>query len=152
MATAQRKARYIKSDRKQLQAVLRDKGFRSTEGRLRLLSILRAAQRPLAIKEVARHPSNDLDDANLYRALEALSRSGILLRSDLRQRGVLYEYSHSHHHHLTCGTCGHSEDVGLCAGVDLERQVLALSRGFASVKTHSLEFFGLCAGCARTRV
>ena len=142
---------YKGSDRKELQAALRDKGFRSTEGRLKLLSILKSADHPLAVPEVSRALRSALNFVNVYRALEALSDKGLLVRRDLRLGSACYEYPHSHHHHLVCNECGSTEDVPRCDDRDMEERVLKDSRSFASVNTHSLEFFGVCKECATVR-
>ncbi|QQG37669.1 MAG: transcriptional repressor [Candidatus Kaiserbacteria bacterium] len=138
---------YAGTDRKALQAILRDAGFRSTEGRLKLLSILKAAARPLAISEIAVAARDFLDEANVYRALEALAQKTVIVRSDLRQRGVCFELADTHHHHLTCDDCGTSEDVDFCVGERAEKDVLRRSHNFTRIKAHSLEFFGQCRSC-----
>ena len=134
---------YRGRDRQTLQAILRDKGFRSTEGRLKLLSILKSVKKPLSVSEVVGRIGSNLDEVNVYRALDALSSRGIFVRRDLRQRGVSYEYSHSHHHHLICDNCGEKEDVEYCSAQDMERKILKNSRQFRLINTHSLEFFGV---------
>lgn len=142
---------YRGDDRKTLQALLRDHGFRSTEGRLNLLSILKAAHRPLSVPDIYRKCGPNLDVVNVYRALEAFTRVGILLRTDLRKGGAHYEYRHDdhHHHHITCTYCGTTEDVEGCDDSNIESRVLRRSRSFSSVQSHALEFFGTCAACSR---
>lgn len=138
---------YKGGDRKSLQALLRSNGFYSTEGRLQLLSFLKKAPAPVSVPEVAKHIGKNLVEANVYRALEALSAAGALVRRDMQRGSVHYEYPHSHHHHLICRDCGRTEDVEHCTDKDMEKKVLRSSRAFASVNTHSLEFFGHCKDC-----
>ena len=140
--------KYNGEDRKELQKILRDNGFRSTEGRLALLSVLKRSHRPLPVAKLARRVGTRLDEVNVYRALEAMTDKGLLARSDLRRGGARYEYAHSHHHHLVCNDCGLTEDVEVCAGKRMENTVLSNSRAFAKVNTHALEFFGRCHACA----
>lgn len=142
------RGRYDGKDRKELQAALRNNGFRSTEGRLKLLSILKSADRPLSVPDVSVSLRTALNFVNVYRSLEALTKRGLLLRSDLRSGGASYEYPHSHHHHLVCNDCGRTEDVTHCTDRRIEEKVLRDSHTFASVDTHALEFFGLCKQCA----
>lgn len=140
---------YRGGDRKQLQALLRESGFRSTEGRLKLLSVLRESGRPMSVHEISGECGKDLEVVNVYRALEALSAAGLLLRTDLRKGGAHYEFKDEHHHHhVTCNECGVSEDVSVCSGASMESRVLRDSRKFARVQTHALEFFGTCNACA----
>ncbi|MBI4080132.1 transcriptional repressor [Candidatus Kaiserbacteria bacterium] len=142
---------YKGEDRRALQALLRDHGFYSTEGRLQLLSFLKKASSPVSVPEATKRIGKNLVEANVYRALEALSHAGVLVRSDIRQASVHYEYPHSHHHHLICSDCGRSEEVDDCDDKSMERRVLANSRSFAVVRTHALEFFGQCNSCTGTR-
>jgi|SRR3989344_4298456 len=138
---------YKGGDRKALQALLRDHGFYSTEGRLQLLSFLKKTSAPISVPEVCNRIGKNLVEANVYRALEALSAASILVRRDMRQGGAHYEYPHSHHHHLICGDCGRTEDVEYCDARRIENKVLENSRTFAKINTHSLEFFGHCKDC-----
>ncbi len=120
MGISNRVRRYHSKDRKFLQATLRDKGFRSTEGRLRLLSLFKSADKPLSVTEVSELLRGTLNFVNVYRALEALCAKGLLVRRDLRQGGAYYEYPHSHHHHLICDDCGRTEDVKYCNAKNLK--------------------------------
>ncbi len=140
--------RYQGKDRSALQAALRDRGFRSTEGRLALLSVLKRAEKPLAVPEILNFLGNNLDEVNVYRALKAFGDKGIVAQSDVRRGGAHYEYARSHHHHLICRDCGLTEDVDDCADKRMEKKVLANSRSFARIQTHVLEFFGSCKACA----
>lgn len=142
---------YRGTDRKALQALLRDHGFRSTEGRLNLLAVLKAAHRPMAVPEACRMVGGALDMVNVYRALEALTGAGILTRTDLRKGGAHYEFLHEghHHHHITCTDCGTTEDVEGCEDAAIESKVLRRSRSFSTVESHALEFFGTCSRCAK---
>ena len=140
---------YDGKDRKELQAALRNRGFRSTEGRLALLAVLKSAHTPLSIPDIMKKLDGNLDEVNVYRALEALSDKGLLARSDTRRGGARYEYAHSHHHDLICKDCGLTEDVEECADKRMEQRALGNSRAFAVIQTHALEFFGLCHMCAK---
>ncbi len=139
---------YGGSDRAQLQALLRDHGFYSTEGRLQLLSFLKKTARPVSVPELTERIGKKLVEVNIYRALESLSRKGILVRSDIRHGGAHYEYPHSHHHHVVCSDCGVTEEIDVCAGKSIERRALRDSTVFGAIRTHALEFFGTCKGCA----
>jgi Fur family ferric uptake transcriptional regulator len=139
---------YGGKDRASLQALLRNCGFRSTEGRLALLALLKHAHHPLSVSHITKELRSNLDEVNVYRAIEALSTKGLVVRSDVRTGGARYEYPHSHHHHLVCSDCGLTEDVKDCADKRMEKKVLQHSKAFRAIKTHALEFFGLCNSCA----
>ena len=99
--------RYQGEDRKQLQNTLRDAGFRSTEGRLVLLSTLKRARKPLSVEKLAAAVGSHLDEANVYRALEAFSAAGIARHVDLQHGHAHYELvDEKHdHHHIVCTSC-----------------------------------------------
>ena len=127
--------------------VLREAGFRATFGRVALLEALEKAGKPIRVEELAKKLGKQIDITNLYRALEALAKAGIVRRVDLRPEFVHYELAEGkHHHHLVCDSCGKVEDVHLQEPA-LERSALRATRSFALVRTHSLEFFGTCRGC-----
>jgi Fe2+ or Zn2+ uptake regulation protein len=69
--------KYTGGDRKALQKLLRDSWFRSTEGRLALLSALKRSYRPVAVEMLARQLGTRLDEVNVYRALESFAAAGI---------------------------------------------------------------------------
>jgi len=143
---------YGGSDRKALQSLLRDRGFYSTEGRLQMLSLLKRAEKPLSVTEIHRKLEDWLDEANVFRSLEALTEVGVLARSDMREAGTRYEFRQEHHHHIVCRDCGRTEDVEECGDKRLESRVLKRSEAFARIDTHALEFFGTCLPCAGRRV
>jgi Fur family zinc uptake transcriptional regulator len=140
---------YSGVDRKKLQAILRDRGFRSTEGRLTMLSVIKASHQPLGVADIATKCGSNLDETNVYRALEALTMAGILNRTDLRLGGAHYEFNQHHHHHVTCTGCGTVKDLDMCEFDDVAKKALRQVRGFASINSHSLELFGTCSMCVK---
>lgn len=93
---------------------LRAAGSRATPGRLALLSALERARRPLTVNELERKVPT-LNEATIYRALEALSKAG-LLRRGMDGGGIArYEYAGKpHHHHLVCTDCGYAVACRTC--------------------------------------
>ncbi|OGG45631.1 hypothetical protein A2673_02620 [Candidatus Kaiserbacteria bacterium RIFCSPHIGHO2_01_FULL_50_13] len=143
---------YSGADRKVLQALLRDHGFRSTEGRLKLLAMLKSADEPLSSALIVGRMQNNLNRVNAYRALDALAKAGILARSDMRRGGTRYEYVRHHHHHVVCESCGYTEAMHSCDNKRLETMALTQSYKFSKINTHSMEFFGICKACAKRRI
>ncbi len=133
-----------------LSNILREKGYRITPGRLRLLQILKDAGKPLSIRDILKRAGRDLlDQVTLYRALESLSKQGIVTRVDLRQGGVQYEYAgKKHHHHVICTDCGTMEDFSDAFCESVVKKVTTKSSSFKTVSSHSMELFGLCARCS----
>jgi|SRR3989344_884905 len=140
--------KYAGGDRKDLQKLLRDNNFRSTEGRLALLSALKRSRRPLSVETLTHQVSSRLDEVNVYRALEAFAAAGILRRVDLQHGHAHYEFNDEHdHHHIACISCGRVEDFTGCEYDKLARKALRQTHGFAKVTNHSLELFGVCNAC-----
>ena len=141
--------RYSGEDRKQLQHLLRDAGFRSTEGRLALLSALKRSQKPLSVETLARQLKSRLDEVNVYRALEAFTVAGIARHVDLQHGHAHYEFARGDdHHHIVCTSCQKVEDFTGCEYEKLVGNALRQPRAFSKVRSHSLELFGLCTSCA----
>lgn len=130
-------------------AMLRKSGHKATPGRLSLLELLATADHPLAIHEIVEAAQGSLNQATIYRALESLLEVGIVRRVDMQHAHAHYELAEGakHHHHLICKHCGRVEDVEHCDVSAIEAAVLKKSKSFASIQTHSLEFFGLCKKC-----
>ncbi len=140
-----------KDETTQLGQRLRDRGLKATPGRLAILQILKTTGQPLSIARVAKRLSGRLDPATVYRALEALVHAGLVRRIDFQHSHTYYELIEpdNHHHHLVCETCGKVEDVAPHEPEDLEQTVLQHSRNFTEIRSHSLEFFGICRSCVK---
>jgi Fur family ferric uptake transcriptional regulator len=132
-------------------AILRKSGHKATPGRLSLLFLLASANRPLAIHDIIDESKKGLNQATVYRSLESLLEAGIVRRVDMQHAHAHYELAEgaAHHHHLICKHCGRVEDVENCDVSAIEKTVLKRSKSFASIQTHSLEFFGLCTKCKK---
>jgi Fur family ferric uptake transcriptional regulator len=84
----------------------------------------------------------------VYRHLQVLSEDGQVDAIRDASGETLYRRcrSDSHHHHLTCRTCGRSVEV---EGRAVERWAdqVAAEAGFTDVG-HTVELFGLCPDCS----
>lgn len=131
---------------------LRAAGLRITPLRSKLLTLLQELQKPASALEIrsAWAGGSNIDLVTLYRALHAFRDAGVVRQLSLRSGLTHYELRepHNHHHHLVCTECGVTEAVRECPAKTVENQVLRRSRRFASLKEHSLEFFGTCKVCA----
>ncbi len=137
-------------DKIQWSTLLRESGHKATPGRLSLLQVLHAADTPLNIPEILKRLKGGINQATVYRALESLSDVGMVRRVDMQHAHAHYELAvgNKHHHHLICKYCGKIEDVEHCDVNAIEATVLKKSTSFATIQSHSLEFFGLCKKCA----
>jgi Fe2+ or Zn2+ uptake regulation protein len=132
---------------------LQDVGQRYTANRRKLVDLLQAARRPLAVIDL-RAAARRLPQSSIYRNLAALESAGVVRRVVAEgdfARFELDERLTQHHHHLVCSSCGRVEDVSIPSTVErsLDRTIdrLAHEAGFASVG-HRLDLIGLCRRCA----
>ena len=132
--------------------VLQSAGYRATPGRIKLLELLAKVDKPLTVAQIqAKLGSKKLDEATLYRALEALAASGVIKRVDLGHAHAHYEFEKTHHHHIVCSNCNTVEDVNHAAVEKELQKMLGGSNQFSvkSIYSHNLEFFGLCNQCSK---
>lgn len=115
-----------------------------------LLDIFKHAKKPLSVNEIfAMLKNHKADKVTLYRNVESLAKVGVLKQIRLKDRQAYYELiERNHHHHLICKQCGKIKDISNCNLDDLNKKVLSMT-GFSTITEHSLEFFGICASCAK---
>lgn len=113
------------------QALTESSGFRSAQD---LYADLRAEGSKIGLTTV-------------YRALQALSDSGEVdvLRTDAGEAVYRACDTEDHHHHLVCRVCSTAVEV---EGPTVEKWAAEVSteHGFTAT-THTVEIFGVCAGC-----
>lgn len=129
--------------------LLRKHGYRITSGRIALLTFLSHAKKPLAAKNIRTGMDYKMDKVTLYRALEDFTKSKIVTKVNLQNSATYYEFLHKnqHHHHIVCEKCWKIEDIENCNQTNIQKKVLKSSKGFSSITSHSLEFFGICKFC-----
>lgn len=128
--------------------ILQTAGLKSTEARLALINLLKKENDPLDAFSILNNLHSEgvkADQATIYRILEILTQKGVIKRLEFGEGKYRYELQKNHHHHLICSSCGKIEDVEGEYLKNLENQIRN-KKGFL-VKSHSLEFFGLCRNC-----
>jgi Fe2+ or Zn2+ uptake regulation protein len=129
---------------------LRESGFKVTKYRVALVELFENYTEPLSVGEIVdRLASSTLypNKTTLYRELDFLVGAGLVREIDLGDSRKRYElYAREHHHHLVCKQCERIEDVVLEEDIVLMERKIAKMRNF-EVKSHMLEFFGLCSHC-----
>lgn len=126
---------------------LRQKGYRLTTQRQRVLAVL--TDRPQSVEEVLialKNKDETPDKVTIYRTLDCFVDLGIVSKTQFKDKTAKYELlaEDSHHHHLVCDNCGSVEDIALNEAALLRK--VSEQTNF-QVKSHSLEFFGLCVNC-----
>jgi Fur family transcriptional regulator, ferric uptake regulator len=129
---------------------LQSVNMRNTAGRRAVLAYIAEAKSPLSVDQIQNAPSVralKLDQATVYRIVNALSKKGILRSVNFQENKSRYELaSHEHHHHVVCTNCGAVKDVEDCIKSDAQKRI-EKETGF-KITSHALEFFGLCPTCA----
>lgn len=129
--------------------LIRNKGLRVTPARVAVLNVLSEAQEPLDIASILQQISRrriDADQATIYRIVENFIKKDLISRLQFQEKRFFYEAKREEHHHAICTNCGKIEDVSKCNIGRLENEIEKKS-GF-NVKSHSLEFYGICNGCS----
>ncbi|MEM9153293.1 MAG: transcriptional repressor [Cyanobacteria bacterium P01_F01_bin.3] len=85
--------------------------------------------------------------ATVYRSLRSLQVKGLVQARALPNGEWMYTLTSDDSHYLTCLNCGTSVPVNECPVQSLEDK-LNQSSNF-QIFYHTLEFFGLCAPCAK---
>lgn len=127
------------------QKTLHDKGLKTTSARIAVLSLLEKQKNPTDVLSIVENLNNQADQATVYRIVDLLTKKGIISRLEFGEGKYRYELQKSHHHHLICENCGGIEDVEGDYINEIENEIRH-KKGFL-VKSHSLEFFGICKNC-----
>jgi Fe2+ or Zn2+ uptake regulation protein len=131
---------------------LRSKGYRVTKGRIALLGFLARNRKPLSISQIEKELLYLMDRVTVYRALEEFFEAKLVDKVLLKEGVPYYEYRHEdHHHHVLCTVCGKIEDIAICDEEILERTILKTATHFASISSHTMEFFGVCTKCDKLK-
>lgn len=126
----------------------KDYGIKSTNSRNAVMEIIINNKSPLDANEILeglRKKGLSTDQATVYRILNTFYEKGIVKRIEIGEGKYRYEIEKAHHHHLVCTNCGRIEDIEIDLTEDFDREI-SIKKGF-KVRSHSLEFFGLCKTC-----
>lgn len=129
-------------NKKQLKA----HGYRLTKPRQEIFAVLK--HKPQSVVEILvqlHEKKLRIDKVTVYRALENFVKIGLVAETQFKDGVSVYELAdHEHHHHVLCESCGRIEDI--CLDENLLLKATKKSSSFL-IKSHRLEFFGLCQKC-----
>ena len=129
--------------------VLKSVSMKATKKRIMILESVRTSPSPVTAEDIYEKLSQSLDISlsTVYRALNAMSDKGIIIKS-VRQDGKTYFHfnDHQHKHELICSVCHRSVDVEDCPFGEISRKI-AQKTGFV-ITGHNMEFTGICPNCA----
>lgn len=125
--------------------------LRATPARLAVLKLLETVDTPVdvtGIIDYLQKQNIQTDPATAFRIINSFTEKGLTKQLSFNEGKFRYELSKKEeHHHLVCERCGSIEDISDCAVVNLEKEIQEKKK--FKVVSHSLEFFGLCAGCQK---
>ena len=121
---------------------------RKTPARSAITEFLSNSNSPVDVSQIInylRKLNLGTNKVTVYRIMDYLYQNGIVDRMEFGEGKFRYEIKRNHHHHLICTNCGKIEEVEGDFLKKLEEEIYK-TKGF-NVKSHSLEFFGLCKDC-----
>ncbi|HEY0969876.1 MAG TPA: Fur family transcriptional regulator [Gemmatimonadales bacterium] len=136
----------------EFRAYLREHNLPVTAQRLAIAELILGAVRHLSADEVVRELKArkvKVGTATVYRTLELLVRSGLVVERDFAEGFKRFEPARDipHHEHLICSTCGSVREF---RDERLERMttLMAEAEGYTR-QGHRLVIYGLCPDCQR---
>lgn len=142
----------IAADRAAFRVFLRDHNLPATAPRLAIADVVLGTDRHLSAEDVAHElkaRGASAGTATVYRTLEVLVRSGLVVERDFGEGFKRYEASRGvpHHEHLICTNCGRVTEF---RDERLERMTTLLAEAHDySRQRHRLVIYGLCGDCRR---
>ena len=125
---------------------LRGQGYRLTRQRQQVLAVL--SNRPQSVGEVVtalKTKDLRLDKVTVYRTLDCFVKLGAVNATQFRNQTTKYELAtQPHHHHLICDQCGSVQDIPMNEASLIKQ---ANRRTGFIIRSHTLEFYGLCVKC-----
>lgn len=129
---------------------LRDNNLPVTAQRLTIAEVVLGSDRHLSVDEVIRaviSRGTSIGTATVYRTLDVLVRSGLVVERDFGEGFKRYEPARGdpHHEHLVCTSCGRVVEI---RDEQLGRMTasMAESHGFRR-DSHRLVISGVCGEC-----
>ena len=139
-------------DVESFQRFLREHNLPVTAQRLAIADVVLGSTQHLSADDIVRELARRGDaagTATVYRTIEVLVRSGLVVERDFGEGFKRYEPARDapHHEHLLCTVCGRVTEF---RDERLERMstLIAESHGFARER-HRLVIYGVCADCQR---
>lgn len=130
--------------------LLQSRGLRMTPVRRHMLALFKDAHEPLSAQDIIVALGKIKIRCNrttVFRELNTLHEQGVLRTADFGDGVRRYEANAGpHHHHFLCTECKRVTDINLKNDLDTEERLLEKIHNI-TIRSHSLEFFGVCATC-----
>ncbi|MBO8171225.1 MAG: transcriptional repressor [Bacillaceae bacterium] len=129
--------------------LLKDKGYKYTGKREKMVRIFADQKRYMSAKEVLSHMQEDypqLSFDTVYRNLNLFEELDILESTEFNGEKH-YRFACSgtgHHHHIICTVCGKTRAIEMCP----MSAFFGMPEGF-EITGHKFEIYGYCEDCNR---
>ena len=130
--------------------ILKSANLKTTKKRMLILSVLNNSPIPLTSEDILEQTSKEVNInlSTIYRALNALSEKGILLKQLSSDGKTYYQINNRQHkHQLVCSLCNKVVLIDCCPLRKFEND-LCEETGF-TITSHNLEFTGICRECTK---
>jgi Fur family transcriptional regulator, ferric uptake regulator len=129
---------------------LRGRGLKLTGERMAILEAIFQSSRHFDAEMLhadLKTQGGDISRATVYRTLDLLVQCGLVRKNSLGSSHANYEAAHGneHHDHLICLNCNQVIEF-FRADLEKLQETICEEKGFRPLH-HSLQIFGLCAGC-----
>ena len=134
----------------EFRSYLREHNLPVTAQRLAIADLILGSSRHLSADEVVRELKArkvKVGTATVYRTLELLVRSGLVVERDFAEGFKRFEPARDipHHEHLICSSCGAVREF---RDERLERMTTLMAEGEGYTRQgHRLVIYGICAEC-----
>ena len=134
---------------------LKKAGLKATLPRLKILSILEAAQvRHMTAEDVYKRlleAGEEVGLATVYRVLTQFETAGLVIRHNFEGGRSVFEMNQGHHHdHMVCVECGKVFEF-YDSAIEERQRLVANKAGFV-MEEHSLYIYGMCQGMKKNGV
>jgi Fur family ferric uptake transcriptional regulator len=134
---------------------LKKAGLKATLPRLKILSILEAAQvRHMTAEDVYKsllEAGEEVGLATVYRVLTQFETAGLVIRHNFEGGRSVFEMNQGHHHdHMVCVECGKVFEF-YDSAIEERQRLVAGKAGFV-MDEHSLYIYGMCQGMKKNGV
>lgn len=131
----------MKETLKTILETLTKRGYRITKARTEVVDAFLKNSKPMTIQLLASHVR--IDETSVYRTVAMLLKEHLIEEINAQGSVSRYALNHGHHHHVVCQKC----DMVVHISCDSEPRIPTLVKGFATIYSHELTFYGLCTQC-----
>ncbi len=131
----------MKEAQKIILETLTKRGYRITKARTEVIDAFLKNSKPMTIQVLASRVSSD--ETSVYRTVATLLKEHLIEEINAQGSVSRYALNHGHYHHVVCQKC----DMVVHISCDSEPHVPTLVKGFATIHSHELTFYGLCTKC-----